>query len=122
MKVQYRTTLDVNDKPCKFDEKRVSLMCCDKMKRFYGEEEIFNFGGGGPFVSLIEHEFGWYGDHDRNYHPIKFCPFCGEEIICEEVELVKIVETKTPKTKTVTQYETTRTEEVVWKKSSEMET
>ncbi len=117
MKIEYKTYLDVNDKPCKFVEIR-NAPCCEEIGK---DVDYLEFGADDypvplAFLCITEIELGYYGDRTTHYHPISFCPFCGAKIVCEEIERVKVIQTRVPFERTVHDVRTERREEVVWRK------
>lgn len=121
MKIEYKTTVNQAGEPCKFDEVRNSP-CCEEMGKASSDDDNYdcmNFGetdsysGVAPVLCLTS--LGYYGDHTTHYHPICFCPFCGAKVVCEEIERVKIIETKRQRPSRV-EYDVVRTEETIWKK------
>ena len=121
MKIQYRTVLGSGTG--KTFEEIGNAPCCKSMSEAYDDGPI-EFAderepckhSDTPVLALRDYEFDYYGDRDSVYYPISLCPFCGTKIECEEVERVRVIETKHTEMRPEIRTETRR--EVEWRKES----
>ena len=128
MKIDYKTKINGRNYYDSYDilDKKY---CCKKLEEIDNGEGAYKFGAdvfkleGSHFkdiketeleFSLIEYyieDIEGYNSHEvSSYnHPIKYCPFCGAEIVLNEVKKVKVIKhtKKVPKTicKTVVTHE-----------------
>jgi len=76
--------------------------CCEKMRKLWNNTEMLSLQGeinnsekAKVFLKEIDYI---YGESSIDYHPIKFCPFCGAPIKTEEKQrkiFKKIIKPKT---------------------------
>jgi len=108
MKVNYKTVVKGQDH-FRYEKGVIDHAagpCCAAMHEAF--DDYIKFGGSYDDTPKLHiQEKGWEGD--VSYHPIDFCPFCGQRIECVEVLRTRIV--RTPKVVTSTTYE--EKEEVV---------
>jgi hypothetical protein len=117
MKIEYRTIKHSNGHETYKEVRHKS--CCSAMENAFEEDsEVVRFPGDcgmNPLAHITKYESGYYaGDGSSIFFPIKFCPFCGTAIVCEEVERAKIVETRREEMRR--EVRTESHEEVEWKK------
>src|ERR1017187_7825379 len=112
MKIQYKSIVNVDGVPTIFKE--ISGEVCCENARQACEKETLRFPGGEhleiPQIAIASVESGYYGDSTTDFYPISFCPFCGVKIICEEIERVKVVETRTKVEETIVSWKENRKE------------
>jgi hypothetical protein len=89
MKIKYKTTICDSKEYRQVGEPE---FCCPEMKVAWGEAIVFgkvDYNGEGNRVHISRcHPYPEGACWDA--YAVDFCPFCGEKIECEEVEVVRM--------------------------------